>query len=211
MKTKIYIIELLLLILLMPIISASVISLPTQKQYSCIDLPQVCSTCTYVNVSSIKYPNSSMNNININMTKIGSDFNYNFCDTDLLGKYLVTTCGDKDGFYQCAIYDFIITPTGEDRVNSLGIFLILVLFSLIILVLGTIMKNGYVGFISGALFIMSGAYSMMYGIGNLADMWTRSIAFVLIGLGLMLIISAGINIIGDTGFGISKKDSDEDF
>ena len=200
----------LICMILLPTVMAGITTLPMQKQYTCIDLPQICSTCNYVNMSSIKYPNSTVYNINSNMTKIGSNFNYTFCGTSELGKYLVTTCGDKDGYYQCAIYDFEITPTGEDRVNSLGIFIILVMISLLVLVFGLIMKNGFIGAVSGFLFLVTGVYSMMYGIGNLADLWTRSVAFVLIGIGIMLAISGGIGIIGDSGFGIGKG-KEEDF
>jgi len=194
--------------MMLPMILASITTLPIQKVNTCVDLPQICSTCTYVNLSSIKYPDSSVNLINTLMTKNGVNFNYSFCDTGQLGTYIVTTCGDKDGTFQCSVYNFEITPTGGDRLNSLGIFIVLLVVSLVILVLGIIMKNGYVGFISGTLFMIAGVYSMIYGIGNLTDMWTRSVAFVLIGIGIMLGISAGINIIGDTGFGIGKEEED---
>jgi len=82
-----------------------------------------------------------------------------------------------------------INGTGDDRGN--GLFIILALSSLLVIGLAVIAENEYIGFMGGALFIITGVYSLIYGIGNLANMYTQAIAFVSIGLGFLFLIAAG--------------------
>lgn len=126
----------------------------------------------------------------------GGDINYTV-DNNLL-----TVIGELyNGKINCvqgsenktATFTAMITPTGQNRTSSL--FLILGLASLITLGLGMWLENEYVGFISGALFIVTGVYSMIYGIGNLADLYTRAIAFSSIGLGFIFEIAAGYKVV----------------
>ena len=114
-------------------VTAQIQTLPTQDSDSCVDLPQVCSTCTYVNVSSIKPPLSPKFYIDEEMTKVGPDFNYTFCNTSELGWYIVTTCGDKDGVFSCSSFDFEVRNGG--RVFTLSETLIYSLFLLFCVVM----------------------------------------------------------------------------
>lgn len=74
------------------------------------------------------------------------------------------------------------------------LFVILSLLSLIILSLAFVSQNEYLGFISGALFIITGVYSMIYGVLGLSTLYTRAIAFTFIGLGLLFEIAAGYKV-----------------
>jgi hypothetical protein len=86
-------------------------------------------------------------------------------------------------------FDMEINGTGDDRGNSL--FIILAIASLLVIGLAVISENEYIGFMGGALFIMTGIYALIYGIGNLANMYTQAIAYVSIGLGFLFFVAAG--------------------
>lgn len=105
---------------------AEIQTLPPQRQGSCVNIPQTCANCTFVNVTAVKFPNSTLEYIDTSMTKVGANFNYSFCSTKDLGSYIVTTCGDIDGVYTCVDYDFPVTPTGTENSTSKAITYILI-------------------------------------------------------------------------------------
>ena len=82
-----------------------------------------------------------------------------------------------------------VNGTGDDRGNDL--FIILALASLLVIGLAVIAENEYIGFMGGTLFIITGMYALIYGIGNMANMYTQAIAYVSIGLGFLFFIAAG--------------------
>lgn len=185
----------------------SITTLGTFKQYETISLIQNCKNSTWSNVTRVTYPNSSFAlNTPTSMTKNGFDYNYSYSLTSAIGAYLVYGACDQNGINTPWSYKFDITPTGGDRLNSLGIFIILILFSIALLGMALIFKNGYVGFIAGCLFLVTGVYVMIYGLGNLNDTWTRAVSYTVLGMGLIFCISAGIEIIGE----VSGRDGEEE-
>ena len=58
----------------------------TVKQGDCIELYNYCPTCTYINLTAIQYPDR-LETMNLGMTKDGTNYNYTFCDTELLEDY----------------------------------------------------------------------------------------------------------------------------
>lgn len=83
------------------------------KKGKCIELQQTCSNCTYVNVTTITYPNSTLIFINDVMTKTGTKYNYSFCSTSPLGRYRYSVLGDKNGISSTEEGFFEITPNGD--------------------------------------------------------------------------------------------------
>jgi hypothetical protein len=83
--------------------------------------------------------------------------------------------------------------------GNIYLFIILSIFSVIILVLGFTMKNQTIGFISGTAFILTGLYSFIFGIGNLANLYTDGIAIISLGMGLFFMISAAYDSISESG------------
>ncbi len=124
---------LILGIFLISLVSAT--SIGTFKQDNCISLHQICDNCTYVNLTSIKYPNSTIQNINQLMTKIGVDYNYTFCSTSALGYYFYNVCGDKDEVLTCENIEFAITE-GGDNFNLAQAIILLGQFGLLALFFG---------------------------------------------------------------------------
>jgi succinate dehydrogenase hydrophobic anchor subunit len=95
---------------------ASAATLGTFEQNNCIQLKQTCANCTFVNVTSVVYPNSTEALGNVLMTKQGSEYNYTFCNTTLLGEYTYNTLGNPDGVFVVEPVTFQITPNGN--INS---------------------------------------------------------------------------------------------
>lgn len=128
--------SLFLTVLLVTQVSAEIQTLGVFKMGANVSLIQTCSNCSFVNLTTIQYPDSSTEFIGRLMTKIGTDYNYTFTNTSQLGKYIVSTCGDVDTELTCVSYDFKITPSGSDSdssqsLNLLGSLLIILLLGIV--------------------------------------------------------------------------------
>ena len=103
--------------------------LGTFKLNSTIELYQNCENCTFVNISSVKLPNSTILLFNQNMIKNAQDYTFLFNTTNLLGNYFYNVCGDKDGELECEDIAFFITKTGFEETTSNSILhFILIIF-----------------------------------------------------------------------------------
>ena len=112
--------------------------LGTFSQGTNITLKQICSTCTYINLSSIKYPNSTIINYGTSMTKSNVDFTYSFSDTNNLGCYTYSVFGNKVTIEVESI-DFEITTTGEKvSLSNTIIVIVFIIMALFFLYLGSI-------------------------------------------------------------------------
>lgn len=98
--------------------------LGTFQQNSPVEIIQICSNstslCDLCNITSIKYPNSSIIISNIEMTKRPSDFNYTLDGniTNLIGSYLVNGYCQAGSEVSVWSYTFLITPTGQEKPNT---------------------------------------------------------------------------------------------
>ena len=190
--------------------ASAVLTMPPQKVNTCVNIPQVCATCTYVNISSIKLPDSSVLIINSNMGKNGVNYNYTFCGTNTLGTYTVTTCGDKDGIFQCAVYNFEVTPAGGPESNT-SFFILIAVFAVCLLILSFIFKNYIFSFLSGIGFLICGVYGMIYGFGDITNLYTRMVAFIIIGFGGIITIISALDLISNVeGPGANVFEGDDD-
>jgi len=100
-------------------------NLPTAEQGENITLIQQCPTCTYVNISSITYPDNTVVYLNTEMQQNGSTFSYLFTDTSQIGNYIYFVEGDKDGLVQGEALYFEINYSGKDLYMSQSIIYIL--------------------------------------------------------------------------------------
>jgi len=98
-------------------------SLGTFKKAEQVRITQVCSDATYINISSISYPNSSTAVLNIEMTSSGSgEYYYNFTSTEVLGRYDVR--GVSDGCEKTFATYFDVTYNGQTISGSkVGLYL----------------------------------------------------------------------------------------
>jgi len=130
------ILTLILGICLINLTGATVESLGIFKQSECIELPQTCANCTYNNISSVSYPNSSIAISNVEMTKNDTYYNYSFCLTATTGNYIVRGYGDPEGIKTIWTYDFEVTPTGTTLETSESILYVILLIVTFLLFLG---------------------------------------------------------------------------
>jgi hypothetical protein len=154
------------------------------SQGSQIELKQICDTCSYVTLSSISYPDSSSVYVNENMTKSGTDYNYSFINTSIVGTYGYSVLGDKDGTPTTATFCFEVKSGSNDGSMPLFIFLYILFYG--ITIFGLIRKHEWItlGGCFGLLII--GVYTASNGFDVYKNGLTDAISYItlLIGLGL---------------------------
>lgn len=183
------------------IFSLSLVSAESQIQtlgkdfprYESINLIQNCINSTYSNISRVTYPNSTFAiNQQTSMVKVGSDYSYQFNKTDALGEYLIYGQCDENGVTTNWAYNLFV------KGGNMSLFLVIILGSIIILGFAFFAENEWLGFIAGIGFIIAGIYVMIYGLEYRADMYTRTISFICIGLGFLFEIAAGYKVAEET-------------
>lgn len=124
-----------------------------------------------------------------------------------LGRYaMVFQCNNsiEGGYYENSFEvvpyitkggNYNTTPKSDWR-----IFIILILLSLSLLTFSLYSENYIFSFFTGLLFSLSGVYTMIYGFDNIVDIYTRAIAGILLGVGIILTIISALELIGkDSG------------
>ena len=159
---------------------AEVQTLGTVSIGNCVDLPQSYYNSTYSNITSIQYPNKTIIEMNISMQKRGKGYYvYRFCNTTQLGEYIVNTITDVDGIFTRASYNFYVG-------NSIFLTLIILIGGFVILSLAIFLKSEWYGFISGNLFLMAGIQILIYGLGFSNDLYSQTVGYTSLTLGLCL-------------------------
>lgn len=179
---------LMTVLLLITSVSAS---LGVFKQYECINIVVPLNTSA-VNLTNVITPSPSDIAVsNKPMTKSGSLFNYTFCNTSKLGTYTYGFCDLDNG--ECYSNSFDVNPTGQ-ATNSIfnnAYLWIIGLIGLVCVFFGIYARVPWFGFIGGAMFLLLGVYTMIYGFNNFTDLYTRGIASAFLGVGIFfLFVSA---------------------
>jgi hypothetical protein len=219
MKTKSYLIVSIMMIFLMSIFLISQVSAVTDESYipsldevkqgSDVLLPRSGTNGTaaweYCNITNIYGPNHLVLLGSVAMIKSGFSFNYTLSGiyTKELGTYIVEgVCGDGYNIQSFA-FKFPVTTTGGDSAISLWISLILLAVAIIFLIIAFVLDSEYVGFMSGIVFIVAGVYIMIYGFGNMADLYTRAVSMLFLAIGLLIFFVSAFYAYDDensTGF-----------
>lgn len=194
-------ISLLLLTLLLVMLPVGSANLGVYKQGDCVNIKTILNS-TWVNISSISYPNSTLVVSNKAMTKQSLTFNYSFCQTQPIGNYVYDYYDDGGNYY---VNNFEITSTGTKINYAVPLFVFLGAF--LILALGLWQKNPLFGLIAGMLFIVGGLYTRIYGFEIINNMYTGAVGIVSLGIGLML---SFISIIEMFYEGVEVGEDDED-
>lgn len=205
MKSKI-ILLIMCLILLTGLVNSGKESLGTFEQGEDIELLQICADCTFNNITSVTYPDSTIAIQDKLMTKIGTEFNHtlNSTYTNELGTYLVNGIGDIEGTNEIWVYTFEVTPNGEALSSSkMFIQIALVTFLLLLFIfslIGVFKVENYIGrfalyWVSHVLFISISfiawqmATDFLTGTPMIASMFKIIFYFFMIGAFPMLILS----------------------
>jgi hypothetical protein len=168
---------LMLGIVLISLVSASQLSsFGVFKQGQEIRLSQICGDATYINISSISYPNSSVAVSNVAMISSGNgEFYYTFDKTNDLGRYDVR--GISDG---CSsdnsvfVYYFEVSYTGKNETITTSIgssifFISIIVLTCLFFILGFKFSD-YSGLSSVALFF--------YGTGFIFILYTMFLGYL---------------------------------
>ena len=116
-------------------------SLGRFTQDTTISLHQICDNCTFVNITSISFPNGSILIINREMNKSLNDYNFSFSDTSSPGLYIYNTCGDQDGPLVCENIEFDINKLGEELTTGRAIIYLILTFFIFLLFVFTLYIN----------------------------------------------------------------------
>jgi len=152
--------------------SATIETLGYFKQNSDVSLIQTCSSCSFNNISSILYPNTTAIFSNIAMTKVGVTYSYvlNGNYTSNFGRYIVCGFGDPSGVNTTWCYDFFINATGRPEPSGAVLtffivsFLVILLFLIYLFIysLGHAVKKDFdmvdLGFCLGIYFALIGLW-----------------------------------------------------
>lgn len=129
---KIFILGIIMLFSIVLVNSAQS-TLGSKKFGACVNLPQTCADCTYNNVTKVINPNGE-ELINEEMSRVGTEYNYTYCNTSYYGDYMVHGKGDIGGEDTVWSYGFYITESGREKISS-GESITLVISIVIILVI----------------------------------------------------------------------------
>jgi hypothetical protein len=170
-------------------------TLGTFKQSEVVRVAQVCQDASYINISSITLPNSTVIYSNIQMTSAGSgEYYFNFINTSQIGRYDVR--GISDGCEKTYAVYFTITPAGGIESNT-WIFLVLLIVAVGILLLSFLFKNYIFSTIAGFALAAAGVYSMIYGFADITNNFTRMASYTIIGLGMITIVTSALELMNE--------------
>lgn len=131
-------------IFLISFTTAAISDLGTFKVNTCIELPQTSPDATYNNISKITTDNElTIVSGEVVMTKIGTYFNYTFCNTTLLGEYIVNGYGDEGGTLKTWEYTFNISYLGKELSTSQSIIYLGLLGILLFILFATFFGMRY--------------------------------------------------------------------
>lgn len=174
-------------------------TLGTFKQGQSVRIAQVCNNATWINISSLTAPNSSVLYSNIGMSLGGGkEFFFDFVNTSIVGRYDVR--GISDGCDMTYHVYFNITPNGATSSDNMFLIIILITFGILILLIAFMAENEWLGFLAGVLFIISGIRILTFGLGDIAyDVYSQALGYTLIGLGTLFEVAAGYKVVEGSG------------
>lgn len=191
---KILLISFISLFLISLISAQTLTTLGTFKQNEVVRITQVCQDATYINISSVSYPNSTNAISNIEMISAGSgEYYYDFNDTNNLGRYDVR--GISDGCTKTFATYFEISPSGQNGVNNIVFMIILIVIIYGISLFGFFGRNETMTILGGLALMFLGLYTINNGLIVYRDDLTRFFSIISIAWGAISSIVAGISLI----------------
>jgi hypothetical protein len=185
---------------------------PVNLKVSCKNNGTICGSSVLCNLTVYYELNGNVLVQDGKMTYTYSYYNYTVPASNDIGTYKGTMyCIDTvTGMGGVTPFSYELTSTGDNK--NWILFLILGLFSVILLVIGMYSGNEYIMFIAGASVILTGVYSLIYGVGNVFNMYTRTIGLICIGIGAFFMIIASIKAIAEaSGEGDETGGDDYDY
>lgn len=105
--------------------------IPEVKQGDCVNLTQLCGNCTSVNYTSVYNGNGIKVLNNVEAVKDGSEYIYEFCETNVTSTYIVNGIADVDGYPTPFAYEFDVTESGNELKSIMqGIYIFIIVYVL---------------------------------------------------------------------------------
>ena len=192
----------IVLLLLMPFAVAEIQTLGTFKQGQTIQLIQICDNCTYNNISSVLYPNGTTALSNVNMSRSGTSYVYNFNLTDAVGQYIINGFGDLNGVITVWNYNLYVTPMGVESTTAQSIVLAVVFvgilsFALLFFYIGNRLLYNQIYYFAGYILLFFGVIFSILDM-FLAISYNRNLGYITGNTGLLETALGGF--IGFIGF-----------
>ena len=154
-----------------------------------ITITQVCANSTYSNITTafIDGSNNQLISTSTPMTEITTDtYSYQFNNTNVSGVYyFYGTCDESNDIKTWGVSYLV-------KSNSLTYLIILLSLAVVFFLATLVVNEEFFVYISGVLFLVSGIYVMINGIDVVNDWYSRSISYVLMGIGLLFTVGAYI-------------------
>jgi hypothetical protein len=168
---------------------------PVNLKVSCKNNGTLCSNSAMCNLTIFYEPTGENIIKDVEMTNSYSYFNYTIPPRSEIGIYKGTMYCIDNGMGGMTPISYELTSTGDTR-NWL-IFLILGIFSVVLLIVGLYSGNEYVLFIAGGAITITGVYSVIYGVGNVMNVYTRILGLITIAIGLLFLIVSSLKAIAE--------------
>jgi len=132
---KLFIFIVSLIILASLVSSLGIAELPVVRSGNCFTVQQSCSNCSYVKITTVQYPNGTMELLDYSMTNfVGSSWgNSSFCNSQLTGEYIFGTEGDPNGILTSQPISILVNYQGKAYEVIDGLIYIGVIFILIVI------------------------------------------------------------------------------
>jgi len=189
----------LLIVTLIPLISAAETTIGTKQSDDCIDLIQSCADCTYVNFTSSTMPNGTRIVNETYGIQDGTSWTANKCNlTSQLGTWIIDGHGDLEGDDTVFTYTYVVTTTGNPTPIGMPTFqmgLIIIIFAIACVFLYLSRVMGEVGFqiffmVAALIFLFASLFTgyMVSADGNVVAGTNAGVLGLITVLGMIIII-----------------------
>lgn len=141
------------------------------------------NNATDCNLTYIQYPNHSLTFYNIEMDQLGNDFSLKIIKNNYttLGEHCMgVTCTDSLTDETGSVCE-TITPTGF--INSIGYYILILIFSLGIIILGLWLRDAPITLLGSFGLYFLGLYILFYGLVDIRDpVYTWASGLIILGL-----------------------------
>lgn len=162
-----------------------------QQQYTEAIFSVNSNNATYCNVTSLDYPLGHLV-LNLPMTKFSQNYNVTINQSyfSQIGDYCFNIeCQDPLNNIESGSKCYTVTKTGYS--STLWLLILLLVLGFGLLIFAAAFKNVIFGLFSGMILTATGVFIMINGLDTIVDSWTRMIAGVILGVGVIVMIVAG--------------------
>ena len=114
-----------------------------------------------------------------------------------IGTYSVTMVCNSSTVGGFNTHYFEATETGKPK--GIVILIILFGFGLTLLLLGILLHNPWLGFVSSIMMLLSGMYALIYGLNQVQNFYTQGVGITLIGFAFVIMFSSAYEWWGSGG------------